>query len=118
MANKLLKSFGFNPGLTISLTRFLSHSVLTENFYNNEQKELMKNTKKFIDLEINPYAEQWEREKSFPAHEVRNYSILIKFMLHLQSLCFIYKVYALFIKFILYLLSLYFIYLFSSCFIY
>ena len=45
-------------------------SVLAESFYNDEQKELQKTTKKLIETEINPHVEQWETEKIFPAKEV------------------------------------------------
>ena len=43
---------------------------MADSFYNDEQKELMKTTKKLIETEINPHTEQWEKEQMFPAHEV------------------------------------------------
>ena len=45
-------------------------SSLCESFYNEEQRELQRTTKKLIETEINPYVEQWEREQIFPAKEV------------------------------------------------
>ena len=45
-------------------------SSLCESFYNEEQRELQRTTKKLIETEINPYVEQWEREQIFPAREV------------------------------------------------
>ena len=47
-----------------------SKSSLSDSFYNEEQKELQKNVKKLIDLEINPHCDQWEKEQIFPAHQV------------------------------------------------
>ena len=45
-------------------------STLAESFYNEEQWELQKVTKKLIDNEINPFVDQWEDAKMFPAKEV------------------------------------------------
>ena len=45
-------------------------SQLAEAFYNDEQKELHKSVVKLIETEINPNAEQWERDRIFPAHAV------------------------------------------------
>jgi citronellyl-CoA dehydrogenase len=45
-------------------------STLADSFYNEEQKELQNTVKKLIDTEINPHADQWEKDKMFPAHEV------------------------------------------------
>jgi len=45
-------------------------SSLADSFYNEEQKELQNTVKKLIDAEINPYGDQWEKDKIFPAHEV------------------------------------------------
>ena len=56
--------FTYNP--TISRKA----STLADSFYNEEQKELQNTVKKIIDAEINPHADQWEKEKMFPAHEV------------------------------------------------
>lgn len=35
-----------------------------------EHEELRRVIRRFIDAEINPYVEQWERDQLFPAHEV------------------------------------------------
>lgn len=45
-------------------------SILSESFYNSEQRELQKATKKLIDTEINPFVEDWEKAHLFPAKEV------------------------------------------------
>ena len=47
-----------------------SLSSLAEAFYNEEQKELINSTKKLIESEINPHADQWEKDQLFPAKEV------------------------------------------------
>lgn len=60
-----LRSRVFSRGLIRSFS-----SVLSESFYNSEQKELQKATKKLIDSEINPYVDEWEKAKLFPAKEV------------------------------------------------
>ncbi len=52
-----------------SFTRSLS-SILAESYYNDEQREMQETMKKVIEKEINPYAEEWERDKMFPAHTV------------------------------------------------
>jgi citronellyl-CoA dehydrogenase len=36
----------------------------------NEHEELRRSIRKFIDDEINPYVNEWEKEEIFPAHEV------------------------------------------------
>jgi len=45
-------------------------SAMADSFYNEEQKELMATTKRIVETEVNPYADEWERQKSFPAHQV------------------------------------------------
>lgn len=47
-----------------------SSSTLAKNFYNEDQLELQKTTKKLIEKEINPYVDVWEEEKLFPAKTV------------------------------------------------
>ena len=42
-------------------------STLSDAFYNSEQKELQKTVKNLIDREINPYVQEWEKSKQFPA---------------------------------------------------
>lgn len=43
---------------------------MADAFYNEEQKELQATAKRIVETEINPYADEWERQKSFPAHKV------------------------------------------------
>jgi len=43
---------------------------MQETFYNADQKELMETTRKLIEAEVNPYVNEWEESKSFPAHKV------------------------------------------------
>lgn len=38
--------------------------------FTQEHKELQRTVRNFIDTEMNPYTEQWEREGKFPAHEL------------------------------------------------
>ena len=45
-------------------------SQLKETFYNSEQLALQDTVKKVVEEVINPYAEQWDKEKIFPAKEV------------------------------------------------
>jgi citronellyl-CoA dehydrogenase len=45
-------------------------STLAESFYNEEQKALQATTKKLIQTEINPFVDQWEKERWFPARKV------------------------------------------------
>ena len=63
-----LFKFGFNGNKNFICQR--NASQLAEAFYNDEQKELQKSVIKLIDTDINPYAEQWEKERIFPAHKV------------------------------------------------
>ena len=36
----------------------------------HEHEELKRNLKRFIDDEINPHVDEWEKAEIFPAHEV------------------------------------------------
>ena len=45
-------------------------SILAESFYNEEQWELQKATKKLIDTEINSFNDQWEDTKMFPSRNL------------------------------------------------
>src|SRR6185295_11845495 len=36
--------------------------------YTEQHRELMRSVTKFVEAEINPYAEEWEKEGIFPAH--------------------------------------------------
>ena len=38
--------------------------------WTHEHEELKRGLKRFIDAEINPHVEAWERAEIFPAHEV------------------------------------------------
>ena len=38
--------------------------------YTEQHRELMRSVTKFIEAEINPHAEEWEKEGIFPAHEL------------------------------------------------
>ena len=38
--------------------------------FTDEHEQLRDSLRKFIDREINPYVEQWENEKIFPAHDL------------------------------------------------
>ncbi len=39
-------------------------------FYTPEHIELQRSIRKFIDVEINPYVDQWEDEQAIPSHEL------------------------------------------------
>lgn len=41
-----------------------------EAIYSNEHWEMRLSLRKLIDKEINPYVDEWEAAKQFPAHEV------------------------------------------------
>jgi len=45
-------------------------STLKPNFYNSEQVALQESVKKLVEEVINPYADQWDKDKIFPAKEV------------------------------------------------
>ena len=55
-----------------SSTRGLSalQSALKQNFYNSEQVALQESVKKIVEETINPFADQWDKDKIFPAKEV------------------------------------------------
>ena len=38
--------------------------------YTEEHDEIKQMVRDFVDNEINPYADEWEEAKMFPAHEV------------------------------------------------
>ena len=45
-------------------------SALSNAFYNSEQKELQKTAKHLIEQHINPYVNEWEKAKQFPASSI------------------------------------------------
>ena len=45
-------------------------SQLKEKFYNSEQLALQDTVKKVVEEVINPHADQWDKDKIFPAKEV------------------------------------------------
>ena len=45
-------------------------STLKPNFYNSEQVALQESVKKLVEEVINPYSDQWDKDKIFPAKEV------------------------------------------------
>lgn len=47
-----------------------------ETIYTEEHWEMRKALRKLIDKEINPYVDEWEAAKSFPAHEVSLFVLL------------------------------------------
>ena len=38
--------------------------------FTHEHEEIYKTTKQYVEKEINPHVEAWEREGIFPAHQV------------------------------------------------
>ena len=69
----LLQKKCIRYALTVSQKKFAykpligrKASTLADSFYNEEQKELQNTVKKLIDAEINPHADQWEKDKIFP----------------------------------------------------
>ena len=44
-----------------------------ETIYTEEHWEMRQALRKLIDKEINPYVDEWEAAKSFPAHEVSQF---------------------------------------------
>jgi len=38
--------------------------------YTEQHRELMRSVTKFVETEINPHAEEWEKAGIFPAHDV------------------------------------------------
>src|SRR5512141_1713425 len=60
--------FGEPPHVddTVSHKRYrFGHMRFTE-----EHAQLRRTVREFVDKEINPHVEQWERDGAFPAHEV------------------------------------------------
>lgn len=47
-----------------------SYEVSHESIFTEDHAELRKSLKKLIEKEINPYVDEWENLKRFPAHEV------------------------------------------------
>lgn len=45
-------------------------SLAEESIFTEEHVELRRNIRKFIDKEINPYVEEWEKQGGFPGHEL------------------------------------------------
>ena len=56
--------------LTTTQQVYALQSQLKENFYNSEQVALQESVKKVVEEVINPYADQWDKDKIFPAKEV------------------------------------------------
>ena len=69
MASTLSRALSLHRPMQCSLRPF---SSLSESFYNEEQKELIRSAKKLIETEINPHCDKWEKEQMFPAHEVES----------------------------------------------
>ena len=57
------------PIVEISIVRPYS-SALSNAFYNSEQKELQKTAKQLIEQHINPFVNEWENAKQFPASSI------------------------------------------------
>ncbi len=55
--------------LANKLCRF-SSSSLSESFYNEEQHGIQKTVRKIIDVDINPFVDEWERRGEYPAHKI------------------------------------------------
>merc|ERR1719242_1518789 len=60
----------FSRKLTTSQQVYALQSQLKENFYNSEQVALQESVKKVVEEVINPHADQWDKDKIFPAKEV------------------------------------------------
>ena len=67
---RMITKFQRAPSLTNLFCRHSSSSILAKNFYNEDQLELQKTARRLIEKEINPYADEWEKNQSFPAKEV------------------------------------------------
>ena len=48
-----------------------------ETIYTEEHWEMRQALRKLIEKEVNPYVDEWEAAKSFPAHEV-GYTVPVK----------------------------------------
>ena len=66
IALQILHSRGFSTSRATSAL----HSQLQQSFYNSEQLALQDSVKKLVEEVINTEADQWEKEKIFPAHKV------------------------------------------------
>ena len=60
----------FSRQLSTSKQVHALQSQLKENFYNSEQLALQESVKKVVEEVINPHADQWDKDKIFPAKEV------------------------------------------------
>jgi len=67
---RMITKFQRASSLKNIFCRHSSSSILAKNFYNEDQLELQKTAIRLIEKEINPYADEWEKNKSFPAKEV------------------------------------------------
>ena len=57
----------FGRPLTATIT---SIPLKDEHLFTNEHYEMCQSLKKLIDKDINPYVDEWEKQKTFPAHKV------------------------------------------------
>lgn len=55
---------------TASKLRLEPYEFNDESIFNNEHAELRTTLNKFIEKEINPFVDEWEKAKRFPAHEL------------------------------------------------
>ena len=55
---------------TASHVRFEPYESTHESIYSQEHTELRTSLHKFIEKEINPFVDEWENAKRFPAHEL------------------------------------------------
>lgn len=55
---------------TASNVRFEPYESTHESIYSQEHTELRTSLHKFIEKEINPFVDEWENAKRFPAHEL------------------------------------------------
>ena len=62
--------------LSTSGNRLANVDPREETIYTEEHWEMRQALRKLIDREINPYVDEWEAAKSFPAHEVSLFVLL------------------------------------------
>ena len=55
---------------TASNLRLEPYEFVHESIFTDEHAELRTSLNKFIEKEINPFVDEWENDKRFPAHEL------------------------------------------------
>ena len=67
--SSLLVTRSWKKGL-LPAASITTHPLKDEHLFTNEHFEMRQSLKKFIDKDINPYVDEWEKQEIFPAHDL------------------------------------------------